>query len=171
MLLIMAGLPGTGKSTLARALASHTGGAVLDKDTIRAALFGDAVEYSPDQDDFVLDVMLQTAMWIVARDRRRPVIIDGRVFSRNAQLAVVTGFADKIAVDWHVIECICLDETARRRLEEDRARGTHLAGNRTWELYLEVKRRFEPIPEPKTVINTDLPLDQCVAAVMRDVGR
>ena len=39
MIVIMAGLPGTGKSTLARALAQRLAGAVLDKDEIRAALF------------------------------------------------------------------------------------------------------------------------------------
>ena len=39
MIVIMAGLPGTGKSTLAQALAQRLPGAVLDKDAIRAALF------------------------------------------------------------------------------------------------------------------------------------
>jgi predicted kinase len=43
----MAGLPGTGKSTLARVLANDLGGVVLDKDVIRAALFPAAlIEYS-----------------------------------------------------------------------------------------------------------------------------
>jgi len=35
----MAGLPGTGKSALSRALAAELGGTVIDKDHIRAALF------------------------------------------------------------------------------------------------------------------------------------
>jgi predicted kinase len=40
-LVIMAGLPGTGKSTISRVLAAEVGGLVLDKDNVRAALFPD----------------------------------------------------------------------------------------------------------------------------------
>ena len=39
MIILMAGLPGTGKTTARGHLASRTGGAVLNKDEIRAALF------------------------------------------------------------------------------------------------------------------------------------
>jgi predicted kinase len=53
MLIAMAGLPGTGKSTLAHHLADACASIVLDKDSIRAALFPiDQVEYSTRQDDF-----------------------------------------------------------------------------------------------------------------------
>ena len=41
---------------------------------------------------------------------------------------------------------------------------SHPAHNRTFALYLEVKARFEPITYPKTTINTDQPLEQCIAA-------
>ena len=44
---LFAGLPGTGKSTLARALAERLGAAVLDKDRVRGALFpGALTDYS-----------------------------------------------------------------------------------------------------------------------------
>jgi adenylylsulfate kinase-like enzyme len=44
---IMAGLPGTGKSTLSRNLADQLNGIVLDKDLVRDALFGENwTEYS-----------------------------------------------------------------------------------------------------------------------------
>jgi adenylylsulfate kinase-like enzyme len=50
---LLAGLPATGKSTLARALAERLeGAAVLDKDRVRAALFpGDMVDYTTEQDE------------------------------------------------------------------------------------------------------------------------
>ena len=62
MLILMAGLPGTGKSTLSRALAAKLGGTVIDKDQVRAALFSlPDIEYSTEQDDFCMAVMLKVA--------------------------------------------------------------------------------------------------------------
>jgi predicted kinase len=62
MIVIMAGLPGTGKSTLAQVLAARLSGRVISKDSVRHALFSEAeIEYSTEQDDFVMQVMLRTA--------------------------------------------------------------------------------------------------------------
>ena len=68
MIVLMAGLPGTGKSTLARELAARTSGRVLSKDEIRHAIFlPEEIEYSTRQDDFCLQVMLETAGYLLAR--------------------------------------------------------------------------------------------------------
>jgi hypothetical protein len=42
------------------------------------------------------------------------------------------------------------------------ATGAHAAGNRDFQLYLEVKARFEAITFDRTVINTDQSLATCV---------
>ena len=67
MLILMAGLPGTGKSALSRALAAELGGTVIDKDHIRAGLFDPAdIEYSTEQDEFCMRVMLKVAGYLGA---------------------------------------------------------------------------------------------------------
>ncbi len=84
MIVLMAGLPGTGKSTLCRELASVTAGSVLSKDEIRAALFSATdIEYSTEQDDFCMHIMLETTSFLVKRDRNRLVFLDGRTFSQQ----------------------------------------------------------------------------------------
>jgi len=163
MLVVMAGLPGSGKSTIAQALAGRLSAAVLNKDTVRHALFsGSDVEYSRAQDDFVMDLMLQTAQFFWLRDAARTVILDGRPFSRASQIERVVRFAEGLQQEWRILECTCSEATARHRLEAQHIAGEHPAGNRSYSLYLEVKARFEPITRPKAVLDTDLPLETCV---------
>ncbi len=170
MLIAMAGLPGTGKSKLGRCLAQKLAGVVLDKDAIRAALFPpEKIEYTTRQDDFCLSVMLQTAGYLLTQDPRMYVILDGRPFAQRYQRAELTAFAEHQGVPLRLIECVCTDETARQRLERDIAEGAHVARNRTYDLYMSIKAQFEPIDEPKLVVNTDDDLARCLEQCLAHV--
>jgi predicted kinase len=163
MIVIMAGLPGTGKTTLARELAARTSGRVLSKDEFRHAIFRPVeIEYSSRQDDFCIQLMLETAGYLLGRDRSRTLFLDGRPFSRRYQVDNVIHAADLLHQSWRILECVCSEETARKRLESDASSGIHPAGNRGYPLYLEVKARFEAITHAKTVINTDAAVEHCL---------
>jgi len=165
MLIAMAGLPGTGKSTLAHQLAGACAAIVLDKDAIRAALFPvDRIEYSTRQDDFCMSIMFQVTTYLMRKDPSQHVILDGRTFSCSYQIAALEQLAEELKVSLKIIECVCSDETARQRLEEKIRMGAkHVAANRDYRLYLAIKARFEPIREPKLVVNTDDDLAHCLA--------
>jgi len=168
MLIIMAGLPASGKSMLARALADRLAGAVLDKDAIRAALFqaGD-VEYSAAQDDLIMDLMLQAARFLLQKDPARIVFLDGRTFSHAYQRQRAIDFAETLPTPWSIIECVCSEASARERL---RASGDHPAANRTFALWQNVRATFEPIPPPKLLIDTDQPLDDCLSKALQAIA-
>jgi predicted kinase len=167
MIVLMAGLPGTGKSTLARVLAAQTSGRVLSKDDFRHAIFAsNEIEYSTRQDDFVLQIMLETAEYLLSRDRARVIFFDGRPFSRRYQIENVLIAAERMHQPWRILECVCSEETAKTRLDMDAATGGHPAGNRGYELYCEVKARFESISFAKTVIDTDQPLETCIQTAL-----
>jgi predicted kinase len=170
MIVLMAGLPGTGKTTVARELANRTEGALLSKDEIRAALFSsEDIEYSVQQDDLVMEAMLEAARFLLQKAPARKIFLDGRTFSRRYQIDRALKFASELAQPWTIIECICSEESARRRLdlEPDPA---HPAHNRTFGLYLEMKARFEPITYAKTTINTDQPLEQCLEQALAAIN-
>jgi adenylylsulfate kinase len=160
----MAGLPGTGKSAVAVPLARRLDAIVLDKDVVRSALFApEHVEYSTQQDDFCVSVMLEVARYLLARGRSQHVILDGRPHVRRYQVELVDDYARVHGLRVRLIECVCSEETALARLAADARTGAHSALNRDGELYFRLKSMFEPIRQPKLVVQTDAPLEEVVA--------
>jgi hypothetical protein len=136
---------------------------VLSKDEIRHAIFSpNEIEYSSQQDDFCVQVMLEIAAYLLRHHPTRCIFLDGRLFSRRYQIQNVIASAASLHQPWRILECVCSEATAKRRLEEHAVAGAHPASNRDYQLYLEVKSRFEAITLPKTVINSDLPLEDSV---------
>jgi predicted kinase len=145
VIIVMAGLPGTGKTSLAKALAERLGGVVVSKDEIRAAAFGKLVDYSSEQDDFCMELVYQIANYI----HGVPVIIDGRTFSKGKQIERMREVLGEVKV----IECVAEDRVVKERLARDR---DHVAKNRTYEMYLEVKRAKEELQIPRLTIDTEM---------------
>lgn len=157
----MAGVPGTGKTTLAEALVKRLGGIVLSKDKVRAALFPPgAINYSSGQNDFCMSLVLMAAQRIAAEHTVPFIFLDGRTFSRSRHVQdVIRGAAD-VDANYRILHLFCPDELALERIRL--GRGEHVAGNRDESLYREVKARFEPITLPKLNVDTSRPLEECV---------
>jgi predicted kinase len=148
---LLAGLPGTGKSTLAAGLAQHFSGHVLNKDVIRQAIFGPShVAYSAQQDDLVHTFMVEAAHSLWHTHPALWVFFDGRTYSRAIHRAAVPPH--------FTLLCTASEAQIRQRLQ-----APHPAANRNWQLYEKVRRHFEPITEPHCIIDTDQPYAACLA--------
>ncbi|MGH3867779.1 MAG: AAA family ATPase [Pseudonocardiaceae bacterium] len=164
MIVQLAGLPGTGKSSLAAELVHLLDGSVLllDKDRVRQALFGPQhTLYTREQDDFCVITMFRTAAWHLRHTPGSVVIFDGRTCSRAYQVTQVRRFATRVRQPLRLIECVCADSTVEQRLGADIARGRHPATNRDVDLYRRLKASADPIPEPKLCLDTTQPLPEC----------
>ena len=166
---IMAGLPGTGKTALSEALADRLGGIVLSKDKVRAALFPPgAITYSSGQNDFCMSVVLMAAQRIAA-DRNVPYIfLDGRTFSRERHVQQVAEAAHLVGAGLSILHLHCPEELALERIKKDQ--GKHAAKNRDPLLYFMVKSYFEPIRLPKLEVDTSRSLEECVEKCVEYLG-
>jgi len=151
-ILAFAGLPGTGKSTLARALARRIDAHVIDKDAVRAALFGPTVDFTREQDDLVCRAMYDAVENLARGGRVGCVILDGRTYSKGYQVEELRQLASRASARLLIVECACSPEVARARLEADTG---HVARNRSFELYRTLAAAAEPIAGEKIELWTD----------------
>ncbi len=172
MLVVLAGMPGVGKSTLARALAKHLGAIVLDKDQIRDGIFPPAeVDYSDPQNALATDVVYLVAAYILKRDPGKLIVLDGKPYSREAQRQEARSLAQRTGSRFRLIHCVAPDEVVRRRLEQAAAKDSQtLIADRTFAKYLRIKEAFEPIATEHLVVDTTDAIDRQVEACSRYLG-
>jgi predicted kinase len=159
--IVLVGLPGAGKSTLARALVSRLADArVLDKDAVRDALFGPC-DYTATESQVSVSAMLDAARYHLGRGRT--VIFDGMTFARRQYLGAVVGLGDEVDVPVSVIVCDVPLDVAVSRVSADAG---HLAINRTADSVRRVAMEMEEPDGDYLTLDTTAPLDECVALAL-----
>jgi predicted kinase len=160
---LLAGLPGTGKSTLARALADRLPAAILDKDRVRDALFpGPLTDYTTEQDQLCVRAMLEAARYLTHEKRISYIFFDGRTFSSAAQREEVVRAAEQAGAAWRILLVTCAVDVALARLAKPDPE--HPAKNRSPELYARIQKRFEPILPPHFEVDTTHGIEEPLAA-------
>jgi len=156
VLIAMAGLPASGKSAVARPLAAALPALLLDKDAVRAELFGTHVDYRREQNDLVVDITYRVSTYVLGRDSTANILLDGRTYSRRYQIEALEAAARAVATPLRLIECVCSSSSALERLERDAVQpGTHPAADRDAALYRASRAAAEPIERARLVLDTD----------------
>ena len=168
-MIVLAGLPASGKSAIALRLHGALKSVLLDKDRVRDFLFQEYVDYSNAQNDLCVDTMYEVASYLLSKDEPPAVIIDGRSYSRKLQIERLKVIVAKAQCQLFLIECICSSESARQRLQQDQ--GVHLARDRNYAMYSKSRATAEPIEEPRLILDTDmLSADECASRALEYVA-
>jgi uncharacterized protein len=134
------GLSGTGKTSIARAIAGELGLRVISADAVRSSLFGEAKKpapygegaYTAEASRLTYQTMIERGREILGSDRG--VILDA-TFLRDDDRSMAERMAIDAGAEWRLIECRLAPELVRKRIEERAARKEGLS-DATWEIYL-----------------------------------
>lgn len=182
ILIVVRGLMGTGKSTVARGLSDALGAELLQTDHIRQQLFGpnrdDAAygegRYRDENRQRVYDQMLMLADKRLTD--RLSVVLDGSFLSaalcRQAAALAVRNQTVRNNVRLLFVQCECPDVVARERIARRAAQGSDASEARP-ELYHQQQQDAEPIPAdlPRCKVDTNAYPDEIVERVIREFQR
>jgi aminoglycoside phosphotransferase family enzyme/predicted kinase len=179
VLFITVGLVGTGKSTLAQALAKRLGLLVIASDVTRKQLAGIPVTehrfdeftggiYSAELSRKTYDKMFSSAGDILKEGGS--VVLDAS-FIRAEERLKAKKLAEDVGADFFIIECTLDEANIKKRLER-RLKGKTISDGR-WEIYRPQKKAFEPVveatPPKRVIIDTLKPLAENIRKILDKV--
>ena len=163
LVVALIGLPGAGKSVVARALEDQLGLRRICRDAIRQAMFPEcSYSFAEKRAAFrALLVALEVNCMLGVSS-----VLDGVTFSRRSDWLRVDAVIRRFGCTALPIHLDCPPDVARARIADDVRNNRHLARDRTPEIVTEVLVRFEPPPPGALVIDATLPAQQvCGRAV------
>ncbi len=161
---LMRGYPGTGKSTIARAIAAALHAPLIDRDIIRKKAvdsFGDIHGVGR----FSYELMF--ALTEEQLNLRLSVIVDTPLTYRETYEKSMA-LAEKFSIPMLVVHCQCPPEVQKRRLEGRKGTVSEFQIT-SWEEWLRWKPRFEEFDDHGCVIDTSNPLDDSLSKVMHSI--
>lgn len=163
---IVAGLPGAGKTALAERLAPVLGARIVSRDVVRAAMFVPcAFTATEKQASFRAVVAAVEANCRLGES----TIVEGMPFSRVGEIEAVREASERLQVPCFTVVCDVPVAVAQARVRAQQAEGVPMADDRAAELVAEVAGRFRQPPPDAFVIDATQPLDELAAQVLTHV--
>ncbi len=152
------GLPGAGKSTVARALQQRFDLHIVNRDDIRASMFP-RCEFTPAEKRAAEAAVMEALA--VNRQAGRSCIVDGMTFADASVLERLRTACDGDGYRLLPLFLDCPATVAARRVRE----AQHVAADRNAALVAEVAQRFDPPPDDAVRLDATQPVSTvCQAA-------
>lgn len=153
LVMIVTGLIGTGKTTIAEAVGRGLGYNVLSSDIIRKQLAEvplterhydnfDSGIYSREFTQKTYNELFSRAKDLVIKGQS--VMLDAS-FKKKADRLVAFKLAKECGADFLAIECVADESTIKERLEKRQKEGAVSDGR--WEIFADIKKEFDPVNE------------------------
>lgn len=166
--IMLSGLPGTGKSYLARRLSDRLRAPVIETDFVRKTLFPQP-SYSADESAIVHWVSRLLMRKLLARGV--PVILDATNLIER-QREMVYHVAEQAGARLVIVQTVAPEEVVRARLERRLTqRDPGDISDATWSVYRRMAERQEPIRRPHLTVNTSEDLESAIDKIVREVTR
>jgi predicted kinase len=155
VLVMLCGLPGTGKSTLARKLAEQLPAVMVESDRVRQEIFAPPA-YTAEESQHVHRICHILMGWYL-RHYYHVVYDATNLYEYHRRLAYRLAARNKAQLV--VAEVIASEEVVRERLSPRRRKDTIISGtteysDADWEVYLRMRRQTEPIQHEHISIDT-----------------
>jgi predicted kinase len=157
------GLPGSGKTTLAAALAPRIPARIVSRDALRAAMFRPC-SFTEREKAAAFEAVLHAVT--VNCGLGHSTIVDGMPFSREGELEAVSRAARAAGCRAVPVLCALSIEEARRRIRSQGEASAPAAEDRDPELAQEVADRFRSPPQGTLELDATRPVSELVEVVL-----
>jgi|Deesub1362A_J573_1020465.scaffolds.fasta_scaffold00057_124 hypothetical protein len=161
MLILLCGLPGTGKSTLAKRITRRYSATILQTDEVRKEIIKKPT-YSQEEKRLVYKVVFLITKYLLKS--KRNVILDGTFYKRKLRNEAYK-IADECKNRFIIIECTAPEEVIKKRMKRRISKGRGLS-DADYDVYLKIKKQFEPIRREHLTVDTTKPFNTCVDEIL-----
>jgi predicted kinase len=166
VLIMMSGLPGSGKSYLSDRLAEQLPAVAIESDRVRKALFSRPT-YSAEESALVHRTCQETMRWLLRKGVR--VIFDATNLV-EFQREKLYSLAERSGARLLIVRVVAPEEVVRQRLVQREATANS-ASDAHWRIYRRMSKREQRIRRPHLCVDTSKDIDNALRKIVRAVRR